>query len=248
MAMHFARGIINGRHLASPRLSASARQQAQHMPAHRRARFLASRSLLAELMFMLYGINTLPEIVLSAHGRPTFVDSSLCDFSIAYAGNMVGVVVNTEGRCGLGMALQRALRGFHHPHVPTIQPFASHEATWINNQNDPYEAGAQLTTLRQSVLKLCGNEDARAQQLQLLPGSGRLRLTCEPAVEALSDAEELLIWSVTAVPDIEQLDLWEYDALKGWTSLPDVASRHQSVDARLMRFTSLPVEKALILS
>lgn len=246
MATHFARGIINGGHLDSSRLSAVNLMQAEQMPGHRRARFLASRSLLAELMFMLYGIHELPEIVVAENGRPAFSDTSLADFSIAYAGNMVGVAITTDGRCGLDMQLQHATRNFHHPQSHRDHHFPSNETIWINNQSDPHEAGAQLITLRQSVLKLCGrcNDDTRS--LQLLPGSGRLRLAGEPEVEALCDAEEILIWAVAVTPAIEHITLWEYDTQTGWRSLSDELKQRKPADTRIMRFTSLPPEKALI--
>ncbi|MGS9174558.1 4'-phosphopantetheinyl transferase family protein, partial [Salmonella enterica subsp. enterica serovar Infantis] len=77
----------------------------------------ASRGLLAELMFMLYGISELPEIIIQAKGKPEFRDKNLPGFYISYAGNMVGVAITTEGECGLDMELQRPSRGFHHPHT-----------------------------------------------------------------------------------------------------------------------------------
>lgn len=113
MATHFARGILTEGHLVSARLPSPCHIEARDLPAHRRTRFLASRSLLAELMFMLYGTSTLPEIVTEAKGKPVFRDKNLPGFSISYAGNIVGVVLTTEGTCGLDMELQRATRGFN---------------------------------------------------------------------------------------------------------------------------------------
>jgi outer membrane protein N len=55
MATHFARGILTQGHLASTRLSSACHNDARKLPEHRRSRFLASRALLAELLFMLYG-------------------------------------------------------------------------------------------------------------------------------------------------------------------------------------------------
>jgi phosphopantetheinyl transferase len=71
--------------------------------------------------------------------------------------------------------------------------------------NDPVEARAQLITLRQSIRKLCGCASDDARLLQLLPGSGRLRAAQATLVEALSDAEDVLIWSVAVSPAIERL-------------------------------------------
>ncbi len=63
MATHFARGILTEGHLVSARISSACHQEARKLPEHRRTRFLASRALLAELMFMLYGTSELPDIL-----------------------------------------------------------------------------------------------------------------------------------------------------------------------------------------
>ncbi|HEX4501584.1 MAG TPA: hypothetical protein VH187_10595 [Scandinavium sp.] len=249
MATHFARGILNDGHLHSIRLSSTCHNEARQMPQHRRARFLASRGLLAELLFMLYGISELPEITHQQDGKPAFRDSSQPRFSIAYAGNIVGVVLTTEGECGLDMELQRLTRRYHNPSASEIYPFSNNENLWIKNQNDPHEARCQLLTLRQSVLKLTGEIQSDSPQLlQLLPGSGRLRAAKMMQIEAICDAEDVLVWSIAATPAIERLKVWEFDSKSGWRGLPDIPFRASEPEARLMRFTSLPAEKALILS
>ena len=123
MATHFARGILTEGHLISVRLPSQCHQEARNIPPHRQSRFLASRGLLAELMFMLYGIGELPEIVTLPKGKPVFSDKNLPSFSVSYAGNMVGVALTTEGECGLDMELQRATRGFHSHTRPITTPF-----------------------------------------------------------------------------------------------------------------------------
>ncbi len=77
MATHFARGILTEGHLISVRLPSQCHQEARNIPPHRQSRFLASRGLLAELMFMLYGIGELPEIVTLPKGKPVFSDKKL---------------------------------------------------------------------------------------------------------------------------------------------------------------------------
>jgi len=248
MATHFARGILTEGRLVSIRLSSACHNEARKLPEHRRSRFLASRALLAELLFMLYGTSELPEMITQPEGRPVFGDPELPRFSIAYTGNIVGVALSTEGDCGLDMELQRATRSFHGPHAHDTYPLSSNEKLWIRNQNDPNEAKAQLITLRQSIRKLSGCALDDANLLQLLPGSGRLRASKATRVEALSDAEDVLIWSIAVTPAIERLKLWEFDSLRGWHSLPDVPARANEPAARLIRLTSLPVEKALTLN
>ncbi|APG20606.1 hypothetical protein Y71_27385 [Kosakonia radicincitans DSM 16656] len=247
MATHFARGIISEGHLVSTRLPVSCHDTARQLPEHRRTRFLASRALLAEMMFMLYGTSELPEIVIESSGKPKFADVRLPHFSLAYAGNMVGVAITTEGECGLDMELQRATRSFHSVHAQKPL-FSNNELLWINNQNDPNEAQTQLVTLRQSAMKLIHQMHDDQGLLQLLPGSGRLRLTPLTRVEVMSDAEDVLIWSVAVSPAIESLKIWEFDSRTGWRYLSDVQTRANDPASRLMRFTSLPAEKALILN
>ncbi|AUU03872.1 4'-phosphopantetheinyl transferase family protein [Raoultella planticola] len=245
MATHFARGILSTREPLSTRLSAACHQSAQRLPEYRQARYRASRSLLAELLFMLYGISELPEIIREDNGRPVFRDPHLPRFSISYAGNIVGVSLTTEGDCGLDMELQHASRGVHPLHDANRYVFNSNENLWINIQHDPDEARAQLVALRRSVLKLTAEAPVR---LQLLPGAGRLRTTNMQPVEALCDAETILVWSIAATPAIGPLKVWEYNCQEGWRSLPDAQMRAKESSARLMRFTSLPIEKALSLN
>lgn len=246
MATHFARGTFNADNVISPRLNDECHNEARELPEHRRYRYLASRSLLAELMFMLYGFKELPSLSRNPQGRPHFSDATLADFSLSYAGNMVGVALATDGRCGLGMELRRAARNLTNPLASRSEPgLTSNETIWIANQNDPAEAKSQLMTLRRSVLKLTGHPE---QELQLLPGAGRLRVADTPDVEAVSDAEDVLVWAIAVSPTTDKLKLWEFDSQQGWRGLPDTQKRTQGPDARLMRFTSLPAEKALILN
>ncbi|POU72855.1 phosphopantetheinyl transferase [Leclercia sp. LSNIH6] len=248
MATHFARGTLTEGRLVSTRLSPSCHIEARKLPEHRRARFLASRSLLAELMFMLYGTSELPDVITEPEGRPVFADPELPRFSIAYAGNIVGLALTTEGDCGLDMELQRTIRSMDGTHAHDTYPLSSNENLWVRNQHDPNEARAQLITLRQSIRKLSGDANDCASLLQLLPGSGRLRASRAAQVEALSDAEDVLIWSVAVTPVIERLKIWSFDSRLGWNGLPDVPARANEPAARLMRLTSLPAEKAITLT
>lgn len=248
MATHFARGTLSEGCLVSTRLPQVCLDSARQLPEHQQSRFLASRALLSELMFMLYGVGELPDIIIEPSGRPKFADPDLPHFSLAYAGNMVGVAVTTEGECGLDMELQRATRSFHSPHAHQGWHLTSNEQLWINNQNDPNEAQAQLSTLRQSVLKLISQIHDGQDILQLLPGAGRLRVQHMAQVEVLCDAEDVLIWSVAVTPAIESLKIWEFDSKNGWRYLTDVQTRANDPASRLMRFTSLPAEKTFALS
>ncbi len=169
MATHFARGILTEGQLVSIRLSSSCHIEARNLPAHRRTRFLASRGLLAELMFMLYGISELPEIIIQAKGKPAFRDK-ICRVFYLLRRKYGWRGVDHRRRVRAGYGITAHLRGFHHPHSLERHPFSRNENLWVANQNDPNEARAQLITLRQSVLKLTGdvmNDDPR--ELQLYP-------------------------------------------------------------------------------
>ncbi len=174
----------------------------------------------------------------SARLLPTYRQARFC----ASRSNIVGVALTTEGDCGLDMELQRTVRS----HDADRHNFSNNENLWINIQHDPDEARSQLVALRRSVLKLTGEAST---QLQLLPGSGRLRTAGSQPIEAVCDAESLLVWSIAATPNIGSLKVWEYDAKGGdWRSLADAQQRAREPSARLMRFTSLPMEKTLSLN
>ncbi len=233
MAMHFARSAITPPHSMSSRLTEATYDWANQLPFYRRTRYLASRSLLAELLFMFYGIKRLPDIKLSAAGRPHFVDPTLPDFSIAYAGNIVGVLLAPEGQCGLDMCLQRR---FATPAPNSTYSASGNEIIWANNQQDPNEAHSQLYTLRQSIHKLI---EMPEESLQLLPISGRLKVDNAPYIETISDVEDILVWGCAATPGIVGLQLWLYDNDQSWQRLTDIQTRYQSPDSRMMRLTSI---------
>jgi len=239
MAMHFARGAITSPHSISLRLTKTTHDRADQLPSYRRTRYLASRSLLAELLFMLYGITRLPDIKLSDSGRPHFVDPTLPDFSIAYAGNMVGVLLAPEGQCGLDMSLQHR---FATSSSDTAYAVGGNEIIWANNQQDPNEARSQLYTLRQSILKLI---EVPEVSLQLLPISGRLKVDNAPYIETISDVEDILVWGCAATPGIVGLQLWLHDNDQHWQRLTDIQTRYQSPGSRIMRLTSLASEATM---
>ena len=208
MATHFARGILTEGRLVSARISSACHSEALTLPEHRRTRFLASRALLAELMFMLYGTSELPDIITQPEGRPVFADPDLPRFSIAYAGNIIGVALTTEGDCGLDMELQRATRSFHGGNAHEDYPLSSNEKLWVRNQNDPVEARAQLITLRQSIRKLCGCASDDASLLQLLsvrPSPCESKLRGSPAWEAAIQTNTVYMHSHTPLPCVTEV-------------------------------------------
>ncbi|KAB8312780.1 phosphopantetheinyl transferase [Erwinia endophytica] len=241
MANHFARWSLTDASVPTHRLPFQTEDHARYLPERRRLRYLASRMLLAELIWSVYGIPQLPALVTSDTGRPHFVDDTLPDFSIAYAGNIVGVLLAEEGgHVGLGMEIARS-----HNHQ-TLERYSrgisSGEKTWIRAQADPDEATTQLWTLRQSVLKLTG-QTPDSPALQLHPASGRLRSVKFPDIQAISDVEALIIWSCALSTMSEPLYLWEFDGGQSWKQLLNIQTHAHNMGPRSLRLTSLPLEK-----
>ena len=86
------------------------------------------------------------------------------------------------------------------------------------------------------------NDDPR--ELQLLPGAGRLRCAHVTQIEAICDAEDVLVWSVAVTPTIEKLNVWEFDGKQDWKSLPDIQTRANEPTGRLIRFSQLCAAKS----
>ncbi|MDE1188772.1 MAG: phosphopantetheinyl transferase [Pantoea sp.] len=243
MASHFVRWMGN------PPLSSETMRvpqdvinSAQRLPDKRRGRFLAARELLAQLMLRIYGINELPLLVTTSSGRPRFADSALPDFSIAYAGNMVGVLLAEEGgRAGLDMEIVRAHS--RQTQDALTQDLSSGEKAWINAQQDFMEAVTQIWTLRQSILKLTGEAESGIDSLRLHPAAGRLRSSVFPDIQAVCDAEPTLVWSCALSPGTERLRLWEIDGDYQWQPLRDVEMSKPNIGPRTLRLTSLPSER-----
>lgn len=244
MASHFARTTFVLNTTNTQRLSPDLLAQAHTFPERRRERFLAGRALLAEMMLHIYGISALPALFTDANGRPRFADSELPDFSLAYAGNQIGVLLADEGcRAGLDMEIIRAHS--RQSQQQLTQRLSSGELAWINAQTDPAEAVTQISALRQSVLKLTGEGEDGMDSLRLHPASGRLRSVTLPDVQAICDVEPLMVWSCALSPSCERLRLWEFDDREGWRELRDIRVRQQNMGPRTLRLTSLPPERTL---
>ncbi|AUX74396.1 4'-phosphopantetheinyl transferase family protein [Erwinia pyrifoliae] len=244
MASHFARWALAQCRPKVHRVQQQLIEYSSIFDEKRRSRFLAGRALLAELMFRVYGIPKLPGITVSGNGRPHFSDPDLPDFSFAYAGNVVGVLLGDEGeRAGLDMEMVRA-----HSRQTLENQFehlSSGEKAWLNAQSDAIEASTQLWTLRQSILKLIGEGINSMDSLQLHPASGRLRSVNKLDIQALCDAEPSLVWSCALSPGNDRLNLWEYKGDGGWESLREINLYAQNMAPSTLRLTSLPAEKQL---
>lgn len=242
MAGHFVRWIGDPCTLtAALQMPVDILDTAQRLPDKRRGRFLAARLLLAKLMLRVYGINPLPPLVTDSNGRPSFADDDLPDFSIAYAGNAVGVLLAEEGgRAGLDMEIVRAHS--RQTQEQLLRGLTSGERAWINAQHDLMEALTQIWTLRQSILKLTGESHNAMTSLRLHPAAGRLRSMSYPDIQAVCDAEPMLVWSCALSSATQRLQLWEIDRSHQWVALREVAISKPDIGPRSLRLTSFPPE------
>lgn len=244
MASHFVRWTLAQNRADVQRIPADIVEKARLLSEKRRSRYLAARMLLAELMLRIYGMSQLPALTTTPNGRPCFIDPDLPDFSIAYAGNMVGVLLAEEqSRAGLDMEIVRAHSRQTLEHH--LQYLSSGEKAWINAQQDPLEAITQIWTLRQSVLKLTGENNDCGGSLRLHPASGRLRSHTFPDVQAVCDVEPLLIWSCALSPATSCLRLWEIDEQHNWNTLRDIELNKANMGPQTLRLTSMPAERQL---
>ncbi len=110
------------------------------------------------------------------------------------------------------MELQRTSRGFfHHPHSlerHLLSP-ANEKLLWVSNQNDPTKRERNSSHCAESV-KLTGdvmNDDPRAATFTRCRTPPEVRGMSQ-RLEAVYDAEDVLVWSVTVTPAIENC-AWE---------------------------------------
>jgi len=244
MASHFVRATLPLSLPCALPTSQAVLDHASRLPARRRERFLAVRALLAELMLKVYGLTPLPELTTCKYGRPLFANRDLPDFSIAYAGNVIGVLLAEEGgRVGLDMEMVRA---HSRQTIEYHQRFiSSSERTWINAQPDPLEASTQIWTLRQSVVKLAGEGEREMAAICLQPGAGRLRATRFPDVQVISDVEPSLVWSCALLTNTDRLCLWDREADGSWRALRTLELNKPSIGSHTLRLTSLPQDRPL---
>ncbi|MCC3702941.1 hypothetical protein LLQ46_16400 [Rouxiella badensis] len=240
MACHFARWTITESEPDIHRLPAEVLTFANTLSPKPARRFIHGRVLLAELMFYLYGIARLPQIIIQPSGRPSFSASGLPDFSLAYAGNQLGVMLSGEGKAGLDLEILHALGASHHPRRSA---FTVAEKNWVTLQSDPEESASQLGCIRQSVHKLSGQSEFTADTLSLHPSSGRLRSSVTSDVQVMSDIEGPIVWSCAHSPAIQRLICWCYDPDEGFIRTATFSPQQQVDSLHFMKLTSLPPAK-----
>lgn len=244
MDNHFAWWYLSNQPLNVHRLTDDLITTSLHYSPKRRERFLHGRALLAELMFQLYGYEKLPRLAVAPSGRPCFVDPTLPDFSLGYAGSVIALMLGTNGKVGMDVEIIRARQGgFIHLQQQYI---TSGEKIWIDGQADRLEATTQLWAIRESVLKISGLGTSGLQTLRLLPGAGKLRSTVTPQVETISAIQGEIAWACSKSPSLGQLNYWLMDQEEN--QLVNITAEKQAElkeSASYLRFTSnTPIQTA----
>ena len=212
-------------------------------PAKRCERYLKSRALLAEMMFIFFGYPVLPEITQSLDGRPCFIDPHLPDFSLAYAGNTIAILLSEEGHVGIDVEIVHVRPGNQTPQHMLAQTPA--EQAWIEAQSDPLEAATQLCTLRQSIKKLAASNQNRTDSLKLYPASGRLRSSQFAALDVISDIDDYLAWACARIPVLNHLTTWVYQGNGVMLKTGEIVQQ-QRQSRRYIRLTSQVADKVVI--
>lgn len=241
MACHFARWAVTEAEPDTHRLPKSIVMSARHLSEKQRRRFLNGRVLLAEIIFYLYGIAELPNVITLPSGRPSFESSDLPDFSLAYAGSTVGILISSEGKVGLDLEIIHARSALINP-KHQLQ-LSAVEKTWITMQSDPLESSLQLWCIRQSMLKMSGLNEQGPLTLSLNPASGRLRSIATAEAQVMSDIEGSITWACAQSPSIIRLQCWRYEPENGFTRTQTLSSDQQSESPHFMKFNSLPPAK-----
>ena len=238
MACHYAKWTLSDTQPDLRRLNPELATAAAAFSVKRRQRYLHGRGLLAEMMAYFYGIPLLPKIITPPSGRPCFADTNLPDFSLAYAGNTLGVMLSSEGKVGLDMEVIRArssrILQLHNAHL------SSAEQAWVAEQNEPMEASTQLWCIRQSVLKLSGLGNSGLNTVRLHPASARLRSSVLPDVQVASDSDSLFAWACAQSPTLGRMVQWRYHPDTGFSQIQESLTAQQALSSHFMKMLSLP--------
>ncbi|MGL4206706.1 MAG: 4'-phosphopantetheinyl transferase family protein [Aeromonadaceae bacterium] len=191
-------------------LDAATLARAQGMAPARRQSYLAGRYLLAVGLAQLYGVAACPELVLGEHGRPSFTDPGLPDFSLSHSGETLALVLGS-GPLGLDIEQYRPRRNLQRLLESLLSP---DEQAWLASEEDGLVAFYQLWTLREAILKASGRGLAGLSRLQLLPAERRL-LTAEVAPGHVRTATLPQCALALYGPQVREIPCWQWQAASG---------------------------------
>ena len=197
MACHFARWTPASAVTDTQRLSDEVIAATRTFSVKRRTRFLQGRILLAEMMFYLYGLPTLPP---SPPRRPAalFRRSSAARFQPRLRQQHRGRAAQRRGQSGTGY---RSDAGARYP-AKRAATRASDAGGKCPDRRAGRSAGGRNSAVEHPA-KRAENFRPRQQRratLRLHPFSGHLRSSATPDVQVMSDADEYLSWACAGSP------------------------------------------------
>ncbi|WP_392566353.1 4'-phosphopantetheinyl transferase superfamily protein [Utexia brackfieldae] len=152
--------------MADERIPNWVKRQAQTLADKRKIQFLACRLLLSHILRDHYQFDGLPNIEISANGRPQFMDKQAPDFNISHSQSAIAVAVCRYGRIGLDIEWHRQRKNID---KVTDNFFSPSESLWLHQQSDQLTAFWLLWTVRESALKLYAKGVWQMRQLTVIP-------------------------------------------------------------------------------
>lgn len=171
----------------------------------RRHQWLAGKALLAEALFVFCGCETLPELHISAQGKPFFANTSLPYFSLSHSENYLQLLLCPAGEVGGDVEKIRPRRRYLDV---AREVFSDTEFQWLMEQTEPQIAFWQIWCLREAWLKQQGGSVWQMDRIYLDPGSQKF--ASHPPVDSrLWSATDEFSMRALALPT-SILDLKEY--------------------------------------
>ncbi|MBV6821248.1 4'-phosphopantetheinyl transferase superfamily protein [Rahnella sp. PD12R] len=152
------------------RLPAELLAESENLHPVRRQQWRAGRALLAEALFAFSGQEMLPEMQISARGKPSFTDPSLPQFSLSHSVNSLQLVLCAAGETGGDVEQIRPRARYLDV---ARQAFSETEFCWLTEQENPLNAFWQLWCLREAWLKQQAGSVWQMERIRLDPAAGQ---------------------------------------------------------------------------
>ena len=162
----------------------------------RQKQYLASRALLAELLFQLLNIVQLPEMVTSNNGRPQFIQPDLPDFNISHSDDQVMIALMNHGRIGIDLEVKRERRRLLDLARYSFSPL---EVSWLEQLDESSKTAGfwQLWTIRESILKLIAKGVWQMKEIELNPLTQQINSTFAQPLYCLTHQNDHISWSIS---------------------------------------------------
>lgn len=162
----------------------------------RQKQYLASRALLAELLFQRLNIETLPEISAQNNGRPQFIQPNLPDFNISHSGDYVMIALAHHCRIGTDLEIKRERRRLLDL---ARYSFSLSEVNWLEQLDAQSQTDGfwQLWTIRESILKLEAKGVWQMKAVELAPLTQQINSEFSQQLHCLTYQNDLISWSIS---------------------------------------------------